>query len=100
MERNDYYANIYYFRVISRIGGTEQFLYEMAKKYHKYDLTILYDECDLDQLIRLRKYVRCIRRERGVIYHADKAFYNFNIEAIDQIEAKELVKKRLVRVLE
>lgn len=38
------FANIYYFRVISRIGGTEQFLYEMAKKYHKYDLAILYDE--------------------------------------------------------
>lgn len=89
MERNEYYANIYYFRKISQIGGTEQFLYEMAKKYHKYDLTILYDECDLDQLIRLRKLVRCIKRKVGVIYHADKAFYNFNIEAIDQIEAKE-----------
>lgn len=83
------YANIYYFRVISRMGGTEQFLYEMAKKYHKYDLTILYDECDLDQLLRLSKLVRCIRRKPGVIYHAEKAFYNFNIEAINQIEAKE-----------
>ncbi len=83
------YANIYYFRVISRIGGTEQFLYEMAKKYHRYDLTILYDECDLDQLLRLSKLVRCIRRKPGVIYHAEKAFYNFNIEAINQIEAKE-----------
>lgn len=83
------YANIYYFRIISRIGGTEQFLYEMAKKYHKYDLTILYDECDLDQLLRLSKLVRCIRRKQGVIYHAEKAFYNFNIEAINQIEAKE-----------
>ena len=83
------FANIYYFRVISRIGGTEQFLYEMAKKYHKYDLTILYDEADFYQLMRLRKYVRCIRRKRNVKYYADKAFYNFNIEAIDQIEAKE-----------
>ena len=83
------FANIYYFRVISRIGGTEQFLYEMAKKYHKYDLTILYDEADFYQLMRLRKYVRCIRRKRNVKYYADKAFYNFNIEAIEQIEAKE-----------
>lgn len=83
------FANIYYFRVISRIGGTEQFLYEMAKKYHKYDLTILYDEADFYQLMRLKKYVRCIRRKRGEKYYAEKAFYNFNIEAIDQIEAKE-----------
>jgi len=82
-------ANIYYFKKISRIGGTEQFLYEMAKKYHKYDLAILYDDADFDQLMRLKKLVRCIRRKRGEKYYADKAFYNFNIEAIDQIEAEE-----------
>lgn len=89
MDSEHKFANIYYFRVINRIGGTEQFLYEMAKKYHKYDLTILYDECALDQLIRLRKLVRCIRRKPGQKYYAEKAFYNFNIEAIDQIEAEE-----------
>lgn len=89
MESKDRFANIYYFKRISRIGGTEQFLYEMAKKYHTYDLTILYDEADFDQLIRLRKLVRCIRRKRGKTYYAERAFYNFNIEAIDQIEAKE-----------
>ena len=83
------FANIYYFRVISRIGGTEQFLYEMAKKYHKYDLAILYDEADFYQLARLKRLVRCIRRKPGEKYYAEKAFYNFNIEAIDQIEAKE-----------
>ena len=83
------FANIYYFRVISRIGGTEQFLYEMAKKYHKYDLVILYDEADFYQLARLRKYVRCIRRKPGEKYYAERAFYNFNLEALGQIEAKE-----------
>lgn len=82
-------ANIYYFRVISKIGGTEQFLYELAKKYHKYDLAILYDEADFYQLCRLRKLVKCIRRKPGEKYYAKKAFYNFNIEAINQIEAKE-----------
>ena len=89
MQEQNYYANLYYFRKISRIGGTEQFLYEMAKKYHGYDLTILYDDADFDQLMRLKKLVRCIRRKRGVVYHAEKAFYNFNIEAIEQIQAKE-----------
>jgi len=83
------YANIYYFRNISRIGGTEQFLYEMAKKYHQYDLVILYDEADFYQLMRLKKLVKCIRRNPREKYYADKAFYNFNIEAIGQIEAKE-----------
>jgi len=83
------YTNIYYFKRICAIGGTEQFLYEMAKKYHKYDLTILYDEGDLDQLLRLKKLVRCVRRKPGEVYYAQRAFYNFNIDAINQIEADE-----------
>lgn len=83
------YANIYYFKRICAIGGTEQFLYELAKKYHKYDLTILYDEGDLDQLLRLKKLVRCVRRRPGEVYHAERAFYNFNIDAINQIQADE-----------
>lgn len=89
MDREHPFANLYYFRVISRIGGTEQFLYELAKKYHKYDLTIMYDDADFDQLARLQKLVRCIRRKRDKIYYTEKAFYNFNIDAIDKIEAKE-----------
>lgn len=83
------HGNIYYFRRICRIGGTEQFLYEMAKKYHKYDMAVLYDEADFDQLLRLRKLVPCIRRKRGQVYRAKKAFFNFNIDAIDQIQADE-----------
>lgn len=89
MDKSKPFANIYYFRLINRIGGTEQFLYELAKKYHKYDLTIMYDECDFDQLMRLKKLVRCIRRQRGKKYYAKRSFYNFNIEAIEQIEADE-----------
>lgn len=82
-------ANIYYFRRISRIGGTEQFLYEIAKKYHGTGLAILYDEADTDQLLRLRALVRCIRRQPGQTYKAKRAFYNFNLEALPQIEADE-----------
>lgn len=86
-----YHANLFYFRKISRIGGTEQFLYEMAKKYHKYDMVVLYDEADFDQLLRLRKLIPCIRRKRGQVYKASKAFFNFNIDAIDQVIADERV---------
>ena len=89
MDSEKPFANLYYFKRICAIGGTEQFLYELAKKYHKYDLTIMYDECDFEQLMRLRRLVRCIRRERGRTYYAKKAFYNFNIDAIEQLEADE-----------
>ena len=40
--------NLFYFRKINAIGGTEQFLYEIAKKYNDYDITVLYDEADIE----------------------------------------------------
>ena len=83
------YSNIFYFRKISAIGGTEQFLYEIAKKYNEYDITIFYDEADIKQLHRLRKYVRCIKRNKGEIVHCKKAFFNFNSDMIDEVEADE-----------
>lgn len=88
MEKNRPFGNLFYFRKISRIGGTEQFLYEIAKKYgKKHDITVLYDTADFEQLFRLQKHVRCIRRNKNIKYYAKKAFYNFNIEAIEQVEA-------------
>ena len=83
------YSNLFYFRLILKIGGTEQFLYEIAKKYHAKDITILFDDADFDQLARLKKLVRCIKRQPEKIYKAKRAFYNFNLDAIDQIEADE-----------
>lgn len=84
------YSNIFYFKRICAIGGTEQFLYEIAKKYYKYDITVFYDVGDLYQLSRLRKYVRCRRRKPGEIIKCKKAFLNFNIDMIDDIEAEEI----------
>ena len=89
MEVNKPFANLFYFKRILRIGGTEQFLYEIAKKYHQYDIAVLYDDAEFEQLMRLRKLVRCIRREPGKKYYAKKAFFNFNIDAISQVEADE-----------
>lgn len=83
------YANLFYFRRISHIGGTEQFLYELAKKYHDTEIVMLYDSADPEQLARLRRLVHCVRREPGKIYQAKRAFYNFNLEALDQVEADE-----------
>ena len=85
------YSNIFYFSKISKIGGTEQFLYEIAKKYHKYDITIFYDEADIKQIKRLRKYVRCLKHIKGNLVKCKKAFLNFNIDMIDDIEAEEYI---------
>lgn len=83
------FSNIFYFRRICAIGGTEQYLYEIAKKYHMYDITVFYDEADMYQLQRLRKFVRCRQRIPGQIVKCEKAFFNFNIDMIEDVEAKE-----------
>ena len=82
-------SNIFYFRRICRIGGTEQFLYEIAKKYYMYDITVFYDEGDEFQINRLRKLVRCRKRVEGEIIKCKKAFFNFNLDMIEDVEADE-----------
>ena len=85
----DVMKNIFYFRIISKIGGTEQFLYEIAKKYKDWDITVFYDGADPWQLKRLRNFVRCKQRVKGKKVICDKAFFNFNTDMIDDVEAKE-----------
>ena len=81
--------NIFYFKRISAIGGTEQFLYEIAKKYHKYDITVFFDDADPKQIKRLRKLVRCVKHQKGQKVVCNKAFFNFNIDMIDDVEAND-----------
>ena len=83
------YSNIFYFKKIWPIGGTEQFLYEIAKKYKDYDITVVYDTIDPYQLERLKKLVRCKKHRKGEIIRCNKAFFNFNTEIIDEVEANQ-----------
>ena len=82
-------TNVFYFRKISKIGGTEQFLYEIAKKYKDIDITIFYDEADKYQLRRLKKYVRCKKRKQGEQVVCKRAFFNFNIDMIEDVVSTE-----------
>ena len=66
------YSNLFYFRKLSRIGGTEQFLWEIAKKYHKYDIAMIFDVADSNQIQRLRTLVRCIIRKPNQKYKCKK----------------------------
>lgn len=91
MDKDNPFSNLFYFKRLCKIGGTEQFLYEIAKKYHKYDITVMYDDAELEQLVRLKKLVRCIKRDANKIYYAKKAFFNFNIDCIDRVMADEYI---------
>ena len=41
------------------------------------------------QLKRLRQYVRCKKRQKGEVVKCNRAFFNFNIDMIDDVEADE-----------
>ena len=83
--------NIFYFRYINAIGGIESFFYYLAKKYKDWDITIYYQTGDIQQIKRLKKYVR-VKRYAGEHIVCDKAFFNFNLDIIDNVEAKEYIQ--------
>lgn len=44
---------------------------------------------DVNQIERLRKYVRCKKHIKGEVVKCNRAFLNFNLDMIDDIEAEE-----------
>ena len=56
-----------------------------------YDITVYYDTADEFQLKRLKTLVRCKRRQKGELVKCKKAFFNFNIDMIDDVEAEEYI---------
>lgn len=83
--------NIFYFRYINKIGGIEAFFYYLAKKYDDWDITIYYKDGDVNQIKRLKQYVKVIRYKDQKI-KCDNAFFNFNLDIIDNVEAKEYIQ--------
>ena len=85
------YGNVFYFRVLNRIGGIEQFFWNLARKYAERDITIVYREGDAGQVARLREYVRTVRFS-GQRIRCRKAFFCFNLDIIDFVEAEEYIQ--------
>lgn len=85
------HKNCFYFRYISSIGGIETFFYYLAKKYKNQDIAIIYSEGDYKQIKRISQYVPLIKY-KGQKIKCDKIFFNFNIDIIDNVEAKEYIQ--------
>lgn len=82
------FKNIFYFSLINSIGGIETFFWNLAQKYKDWDIVIIYKTGDPAQLNRLRQYVRVIQWN-GQEIECEKAFFNFNLDIIDHVHAKE-----------
>ena len=81
------HANILYLPSFNIIGGTEQFVYEVAKKYHKYDIAVVTRGGDPKQLARLRKYVPVYKITTEDRIKCKKLFTNWDTEILQQLEA-------------
>ena len=81
-------TNIFYVKSIGEIGGIETFLYYLSKLYKNYDMTIVYDYANREQLARLKKNVKCIK-VNGQEIECEKALFNYNLDIIDKVKAKE-----------
>lgn len=84
--------NVFYFWHINEIGGIESFFYNLVKKYKDYDITIYYKTGDIGQINRLKEYVRVKRYIPGTKIECKRAFFNFNLEIIDNVKAEEYIQ--------
>ena len=85
------YSNLFYIPNFNVIGGVETYIYEIAKKYNKYDITVLYRQGDKEQLKRLKKLVRVVKYT-GQPIKCKRVFFNYTIDLIDEIEADEYIQ--------
>jgi len=83
--------NIFYVSNFNSIGGVETYIHELARKYNEYDITVIYNSGSLEQIKRLKKYVRVVKY-KGEKIKCDKAFFNYETDIIDNVEAKEYIQ--------
>lgn len=81
--------NVLYFRELNEIGGVETMFYCLARKYKNYDITVYYSAGDPKQVERLARFVRVKKYQKGEIVKCERAFFNYNTDIIDFVEANE-----------
>ena len=83
------YANVFFVHCIQALGGVETYLWEIAKKYHEYDIVVAYQEADGKQLSRLRKLVRCIRVNKPI--QCKRCFHAYEFD-MNLVQADEYIQ--------
>ena len=84
-------TNIFYIQHLNIIGGTETFLYELTRKYKNIDITVVYKTGHWKQIERIAKNVKIIKYN-GEKIKCRKAFFNYSVDIIDNIEAEEYIQ--------
>lgn len=85
------HSNIFYMPYLNVIGGTEQFVYEIAKKYSKYDIAVVYKSGHEKQLQRLRRFVP-IYQYTGQKIKCVNLFCNYATDICKKVEAENYIQ--------
>ena len=86
------HANIFYMPYLNVIGGTEQFIYEIAKKYNKYDIAVIYKTGHEKQLQRLRKLIPIYQYSKLEKIKCINFFCNYATDICNQVEAEHYIQ--------
>lgn len=84
-------TNIFYFDNLNVIGGVESFLFYLAKTYPEKDITVYYRSGDINQIRRLKRYVR-VKCYEGERIKCKRAFFNYRPSIIDFVDAEEYIQ--------
>lgn len=84
------YSNIFYLKSLSKIGGVETFIYELAKKYD-YDMALYYSNADDKQIERLIKLIPCIPY-LGQKIKCKRIFLNNDTDILDTAEYEYVIQ--------
>lgn len=87
------HKNIIFVGNIAAIGGVETYLYELVKKYHDYDIGVVYRFCDPIQKKRLKQFVPVYELKNEPI-ECEVAVINCDMTILDYLP-KEIYKENL-----
>lgn len=82
---------MFFFSRLNAIGGVEQFLYYLSKIYNNFVVYYKDDTSDKAQIARLSDRVE-VRKWHGERIECERAFWNYNPEIIDYVDAKEHIQ--------
>ena len=84
-------TNIFYISNFNVIGGTEQFIYELTRKYKDIDITVIYKTGNWKQIERIAKYCRIIKFNKQKI-KCKKFFCNYETDIIENVNAEVYIQ--------
>lgn len=84
-------SNLFYISNFNTIGGVETFIFELARKYQDYDIVVIYKSGSIDQVNRLKRYVKVIHWNNQKV-KCKKAFFNYETDIIDNVDAEEYIQ--------